>query len=61
MLRLAALAAGAIPSDLTHGHLLAVDDLVRGWRGQLGVDLPGHLRATRVGAFLAFVGSNTIT
>ncbi len=61
VLRLAALAAGAIPSDLSHGHLLAVDDLVSGWHGQLGVDLPGHLRATRVGAFLAFVGSNTIT
>ncbi len=48
VLRLAALDAGAIPSDLTHGHLLGVDALVTDWRGQQGVDLPGHLRAVRV-------------
>lgn len=59
MIRLAALAAGAIPSDLSHGHLLAVDELVRNWHGQLGVDLPGHLRATRVNDVLVFVGSAT--
>jgi tRNA(Ile)-lysidine synthase len=59
VLRLAALDAGAIPSDLSHGHLRAVDDLVSRWRGQRGVDLPGNLRATRAGGLLAFVGSTT--
>jgi len=54
VLRLAALEAGAIPSDLSHGHLLAVDTLVRDWRGQHGVDLPGHLRAVRHDGRVAF-------
>jgi tRNA(Ile)-lysidine synthase len=58
VLRLGALRAGAIPSDLAHGHLLAVDDLVRRWRGQLGVDLPGRLRAVRREGRLAFVTSD---
>ncbi|MEJ7796322.1 MAG: tRNA lysidine(34) synthetase TilS [Nocardioides sp.] len=59
VLRLAALDAGAIPSDLTHGHLLAVDDLVRHWRGQQWVDLPGDLRAVRREDRVAFAGSDT--
>ena len=59
VLRLGALRAGAIPSDLTHGHLLAVDELVCRWRGQLGVDLPGRLRAVRREGRLAFVTSGT--
>jgi tRNA(Ile)-lysidine synthase len=54
VLRLAALEAGAIPSDLAHGHVLAVDALVRDWRGQQGVDLPGHLRAVRRDGRVAF-------
>ena len=47
VLRLAALDAGALAPDLTHGHVLAVDALVTGWRGQQAVDLPGPLRAVR--------------
>ena len=58
VLRLAALDAGAIPSDLTHAHLLAVDDLVRNWRGQRWVDLPGDLRAVRRDDRVAFAGSD---
>jgi tRNA(Ile)-lysidine synthase len=58
VLRLAALRAGAIPSDLTHGHVLAVDQLVRRWRGQVGVDLPGKLRAVRRAGRVAFVTSD---
>ncbi|HEX6149519.1 tRNA lysidine(34) synthetase TilS [Nocardioides sp.] len=58
VLRLGALRAGAIPSDLTHGHLLATDDLVCRWRGQVGVDLPGRLRAVRREGRLAFVPSD---
>lgn len=57
VLRLAALEAGALPSDLTQGHLADVDDLVRNWRGQLWVDLPGSVRATRRDGWVAFVGS----
>ncbi len=59
VLRLGALRAGAIPSDLTHGHVLAVDQLVCRWRGQVGVDLPGKLRAVRRSGRLVFVSSDT--
>ncbi len=55
VLRRAALAAGAIPSDLTHGHVLAVDELMGNWHGQRWVDLPGHLRATRVDGWVSFI------
>jgi len=58
VLRLAALDAGAIPGDLTHGHLLAVDALVRNWRGQRWVDLPGDLRAVRRDDRVTFAGSD---
>jgi tRNA(Ile)-lysidine synthase len=58
VLRLAALGAGALASDLSHGHLLAVDALVTGWRGQQGVDLPGHLRAVRREGRLAFTSGS---
>ena len=47
VLRLAALAAGAPASELFHDHVLALDALVTGWRGQKWVDLPGHVRGTR--------------
>jgi tRNA(Ile)-lysidine synthase len=47
VLRLAALAAGAPASELTYEHVLALDALVTGWRGQRWIDLPGHLRAVR--------------
>jgi tRNA(Ile)-lysidine synthase len=47
VLRLAALAAGAPASELTYDHVLALDGLVTGWRGQRWIDLPGHLRAVR--------------
>ena len=43
----AALEAGVPASELTRGHVLEVDRLVVGWRGQRWVDLPGHLRALR--------------
>ena len=61
VLRLAALDAGAIPSDLTHGHLLAVDELVHNWRGQKWVDLPGDLRAVRRDDRVTFAGSDRST
>jgi tRNA(Ile)-lysidine synthase len=61
VLRLAALRAGTIPSDLTYGHLVAVDELVHSWRGQRGIDLPGRRRAVRGDGRLAFVPSDTPT
>jgi tRNA(Ile)-lysidine synthase len=47
VLRLAAVAAGAPPSELFHEHVLAMDALLTDWRGQKWVDLPGHLRCHR--------------
>ncbi len=55
VLRLAALAAGATPSDLLHEHIAGIDRLLTDWHGQVGVDLPGHLRAVRRDAVLRFV------
>ena len=54
VLRLAALAAGAPATDLTHGHVQAIDRLITGWHGQRGLDLPGRVRARRVGDELQF-------
>ncbi|WP_307816501.1 tRNA lysidine(34) synthetase TilS [Nocardioides limicola] len=47
VLRRAALKAGAIPADLTHGHLSHLDALVTDWHGQRWIDLPGPVRAAR--------------
>ena len=47
VLRLAALAAGASNSDLVHEHVVGIDRLITDWHGQVGIDLPGHLRAVR--------------
>nr|WP_253945744.1 tRNA lysidine(34) synthetase TilS [Nocardioides sp. zg-DK7169] len=52
VLRLVALAAGAPASELFHDHVLALDALVTGWRGQKWVDLPGHLRGVRTAGLL---------
>ncbi|HYU84346.1 MAG TPA: tRNA lysidine(34) synthetase TilS [Kribbellaceae bacterium] len=49
VLRLAALAAGSRATDLTAGHVAAVEQLVTGWRGQRWVDLPQGVRAIRRG------------
>jgi tRNA(Ile)-lysidine synthase len=43
----AALDAGSPASELTRDHVLAVDALLTGWRGQKWIDLPGPLRALR--------------
>lgn len=44
-----ALAAGSPGTDLTSEHLLAVDGLLTGWRGQGPLHLPGGVRARREG------------
>ena len=53
-LRQAALDAGSPASELTRDHVLAVDALLTGWRGQKWIDLPGPLRALRRDGLLVF-------
>ncbi|GAA5116186.1 tRNA lysidine(34) synthetase TilS [Alloalcanivorax gelatiniphagus] len=43
----AALDTGVPASELTRDHVLAVDRLLVGWRGQKWIDLPGPVRALR--------------
>jgi tRNA(Ile)-lysidine synthase len=47
LLRRLALDAGSPATELTHDHVRALDTLVTAWRGQMWIDLPGPLRATR--------------
>lgn len=54
VLRSAAVAAGARDSELSREHVLAVDSLITGWRGQSQIDLPGSVRAVRRDGHLAF-------
>lgn len=57
LLRLAALAAGCPPRELNHGHVSALEEMVRVRRGEpRDVDLPGHVRAERRGDLLRFLG-----
>jgi len=53
VLRLIALEAGALASDLTRAHVLALADLVAGRPGK-EIQLPGHLTAYREGGRLGF-------
>jgi tRNA(Ile)-lysidine synthase len=55
VLRLAAVRAGALPAQLFHTHVLAIDKLVSDWHGQKWVELPGHVRAFRAKDVLSFV------
>jgi tRNA(Ile)-lysidine synthase len=52
VLRQAALEAGCRATDLTAGHVAAVDALVTDWRGQRWIDLPQGVRAIRKGGFI---------
>ena len=57
VLRLAALDAGCIASELSYAHVLAVSDLVVGPEGSVRhkqVQLPGHVTAYREGNLLKF-------
>jgi tRNA(Ile)-lysidine synthase len=47
VLRSAALDAGCPPGALTAAHVARIGELVTGWHGQRGVDLPGGVRALR--------------
>ncbi|GAA1596450.1 tRNA lysidine(34) synthetase TilS [Kribbella sancticallisti] len=52
VLRQAALEAGCRSTDLTAGHVAAVDELVTDWRGQRWIDLPQGVRALRRAGFI---------
>jgi len=54
VLRAAALAAGCPAGALTAAHVARVEELVTGWRGQRGVDLPGGIRAARRSGAVVF-------
>jgi len=54
VLRLAALRAGSPAGELFRSHVLAVDELVHGYRGQLRIELPGHVHVVREGNALSF-------
>jgi tRNA(Ile)-lysidine synthase len=57
VLREAALAAGCPATDLSAGHIRAMDQLVVGWHGQLAVDLPGGVAASRACDRLSFASA----
>jgi tRNA(Ile)-lysidine synthase len=54
VIRLAAIRAGAIASELTRDHVLAIADLVYGARDSREIQLPGHVTAHRDGTVLKF-------
>lgn len=59
VLRAAAVAAGARDSELTRRHVLAMDALVGDWRGQVHIDLPGSMRASRVEGRIVFTRASS--
>jgi tRNA(Ile)-lysidine synthase len=56
-MRTAALRAGCPGSDLTFGHVEALDDLLGPWTGERAVDLPGRVVARRSHDALAFASA----
>jgi tRNA(Ile)-lysidine synthase len=51
-MRQAALEAGCQATNLTAGHIAAVDALITDWRGQRWIDLPQGIRAVRRAGFI---------
>ncbi|HEY9412526.1 MAG TPA: tRNA lysidine(34) synthetase TilS [Jiangellaceae bacterium] len=54
VIRRAAIGAGSPATDLGAAHVAAADALVTGWRGQVGIDLPGGVRVVRRDGELRF-------
>jgi tRNA(Ile)-lysidine synthase len=54
VLRSAALAAGCPAGALSAAHIARVGELVTGWHGQRGIDLPGGIRAVRRSGVIVF-------
>jgi tRNA(Ile)-lysidine synthase len=59
LLHQAALAAGCPRGALTAEHVQRIDELVTGWHGQRGVDLPGGVRAWRRDSKVWFTATTT--
>ena len=59
VIRRAALWSGCPGTDLSAGHLTALEALVVDWRGQAWVDLPGGVRARRRGGLIQFSSGTT--
>jgi tRNA(Ile)-lysidine synthase len=55
VLRAAAIAAGCRPGSLAAAHIDALDELLTGWHGQRGADLPGGIRGVRACGRLRFI------
>ncbi|MCB8992354.1 MAG: tRNA lysidine(34) synthetase TilS [Nocardioidaceae bacterium] len=60
VLRMAAVGAGAIAAELFAEHIGEIDRLITDWRGQKGVDLPGHLTARRVAGVVVFIPKSSL-
>lgn len=58
VLRRLALEAGSPASELFHEHVVALDSLVLGWRGQKWIDLPGHRRGVRTDGVVRVVAAS---
>jgi tRNA(Ile)-lysidine synthase len=54
VLRSAALAAGCPAGALTAAHVARIEELITAWHGQVGVDLPGGVRALRRSGLILF-------
>lgn len=59
VVRMACIQAGALPSELTREHVLAVSDLLYGARDPRQIQLPGHVTAYREGTVLRFRRTET--
>ncbi|HEX4060533.1 MAG TPA: tRNA lysidine(34) synthetase TilS [Streptosporangiaceae bacterium] len=57
VLRAAAVTAGCRPGALAATHIDGLDELLTGWHGQRGVDLPGGIRGVRRCGKLRFIAS----
>jgi tRNA(Ile)-lysidine synthase len=59
VLRRAAITAGCPAGSLTARHVAGLDELLTGWHGQRGVDLPGGVRGVRQCGKLRFSTGRT--
>lgn len=53
LIRMAALAAGATPGELTYEQIIAIDALICAWKGQGAVSLAGGVKVERISGRLS--------
>lgn len=58
--RLLAVEAGCGAGQLTAAHVESLDTLLTSWHGQGPLNLPGHVRASRSGTFVAIAASRPV-